>query len=368
VQTGIHRARFFASIPCSVLRGTPADAVLFGHGIFQEGKFFTDLVPGVVDQVVPWTAVAMATDWRGLSSLDVAWVPSRVIGIGASQLHNFPAFPGRLRQGLLNTLVLARLMKRGIFNRHPAFQTPAGAGVLPGPAADLGYYGVSLGGIMGTYLAALTPDIERFGLAVGAVNFSCMLQRATPFSPFDALLGGIGITDPLDAALGIQLTHEFWLSGEPASVAHRITTNPLPGSGPAKKILYTAAWLDHQVSNQCTEIAARTMNLPMLEGSVQQRVAGIPDVAGPQDAGLIYYDLGELDLFDPAHEEDIPPLANLIVRGTCDPHPRQPGVRAGIRQLTAFLAEGKIRSYCDGACDAATPEERTVLGTCDPSR
>ncbi len=236
VQNGFHRARFFATLPCSLLRGTPPSAVLFGHGIFQEGKFFTDLVPAVVNQVTPWTSVAMATDWRGLSSLDVAWVPTRVIGTSLSQLHNFPAFPGRLRQGLLNTLVLARMMKRGLFNRHAAFRAPDGAGVLPGAAEPLGYYGVSLGGIMGTYLAALTPDIERFGLAVGAVNFSCMLQRATPFRPFDALLSAIGITDPLDAALGIQLTHELWVQGEPASVVRRITSNPLPGSGPPKQV------------------------------------------------------------------------------------------------------------------------------------
>ena len=50
------------------------------------------------------------------------------------------------------------------------------------------YYGISLGGIMGTWFSALTPDIQRFGVDVPAINFSCLLQRSTQFSSFDALL------------------------------------------------------------------------------------------------------------------------------------------------------------------------------------
>jgi hypothetical protein len=35
-------------------------------------------------------------------------------------------------------------------------------GVFPGAAEETYYVGVSLGGIMGLFTAALTPDIERF--------------------------------------------------------------------------------------------------------------------------------------------------------------------------------------------------------------
>ncbi len=365
---GVTRPAYTVSVPCSVR--TPAIAsrpVLFGHGLGQTGDFFTSFIPPVVNQVVPWTGIGVATDWRGLSGLDLGWVATRIIGVDRSELHNFQALPARLRQGMLNTLVLARMMKRGLFNRHDTFRvTPGGRGVFPGPAEEMVYYGVSLGGIMGTYLAGLTPDIERFGLDVPAVNFSCMLQRAQPFSGFDILLPRIGITDPLNAALGITLLHELWASAEPVSVVHHITRDPLPGAGGPKRLLVTEAFLDKQVSNQCTEIEVRTLGIPNLLGSVRQQLVQIPDVAGPVDSAFVSWHLGELDILNPAHQRFIPPLANVIPSGVCDPHPRRPTLPAGIRQLIAFMQPGGvITNTCTGICDGATPDERSP-GPCTP--
>jgi hypothetical protein len=368
VQNGFTNANFTITLPCSLFDPTAEQRqFLFGHGLFQTGDEISDLIPPVVNAVTRWTAITAATDWRGLSSPDLAWVGNQIIGTSTSQLNNFPAFPGRLRQGLSNTLVLARLMKRGVFNRHPAFQFEGGQGVFPGPTEDLYYYGISLGGIMGAYTAALTPDIERYVLDVPAVNFSCMLQRASPFAPFDALLGLIGITDPLNAALGVQLTHELWFSAEPASVIHHVTSDPYPGSGPAKKILYTEAFLDKQVSNQCTEIAARTMGLSNLAGSIRTQLVGIPDAAGPLDSAFVSWDAGELDILNPAHAPYIPPLANQIPSGVCDPHPRRPTPADAVLQIAEFLRPGgTIRNFCDGLCDAGTPDERPRPGCTPP--
>jgi pimeloyl-ACP methyl ester carboxylesterase len=363
LQNGFHSARIYATIPCSALDDPPvAEPVLMGHGLFQQYDLFPAAVPAIVNPVVPWTGLAAGTDWRGLSGLDLAWLGGKIIGLGTSELHNFPAFPARLRQGMLNTLVLARLMKHGILNRDPAFQLPGGAGVFPGPDQQLSYFGVSLGGIMGTYLAGLTPDIERLVLDVGAVNFSCMLPRATPFNPFFDLLKGIGLTDSMDIWLGIQLTHEVWAQAEPLSVIHHITSDPYPGSGEAKRILYTAAWLDNQVSNTCTEIAARTMNLPVLAGSIQQGLQGMPDVAGPVPSALVFHDLGQLDILNPEHAPHIPPLTNDVASGACDPHgvPKA-STPTSILQSIDFARTGMATNFCSGLCDADVPEERPQL-------
>lgn len=369
VMNGTMPAAFTVTIPCSVLRGATPRTFVFGHGLGQLGSFMTQVIPGVVNTTVPWDAIGVATDWRGLSGQDLGWVATHIIGVGASQLHHFEALPSRLRQGMTNTLLLARMTKQGLWNRDPAFRTPDGRGVFPGPASEVNYYGISLGGIMGTYLAGLSPDIARFALDVPSVNFSCMLQRATPFASFDGLLASIGVTQPLEAALGIQLTHEFWASADPLSVIGRILDAPLPGSGDAKKVLYLEAWLDKQVSNQCTEIAARSMGLPNLVGSMRAGMPGIPDVAGPVDSAYVSWGLGELDILDPAHAPFIPPLANQIPSGVCDPHPRRPTVPAAILQLDAFTREGgAVRSFCDGVCDGATPIEQAGGGgaVCTP--
>jgi hypothetical protein len=367
VQNGFHDARLVATLPCSARDGLQASqAVLMGHGLFQNAPYFPTVIPPIVNQVLPWTSIAIATDWRGLSSLDFAWLGNHIIGIGESRLHNFPAFPARLRQGMVNTLVLARLMKSGILNRDPAFQRAGGEGVLPGPSDPLYYFGVSLGGIMGTYLAGLTPDVDNFVLDVGAVNFSCMLPRATPFKPFFVLLNTIGLTDSMHVWLGVQLTHELWASAEPVSVVHHVTSDPYPGSGNAKHVLYTAVWLDHQVSNTCTEIAARTMGLPVLAGSYQQSLVGLPDVAGPVDSALVFHHVGQLDILNPAHAPYIPPLTNDTANDPCDPHGTpKASVPTSIRQNIDFLQAGQASNFCTGLCDGDVPDELPLLpATC----
>ena len=375
VQNGFMNAVFTVAIPCSLL---PAEApaahpIVLGHGLFGTGESMTRGVPGAAGRVVPWTYVAGATDWRGLSSPDLGFVAGEVVGIGESQLNHFAALPDRLRQGMLNTLVLARMMKRGIFNRDSeTFATPSGRPVFAGPDTEMYYYGISLGGIMGTWFSALTPDVERFGVDVPGINFSCLLQRSTQFSSYDQLLLGIGITDPLDAILGLGILHELWVGGEPAGYARHITSDPLPGSGDPKRILMTPAWLDKQVSNQCTEIAARTLQLPNLApGSLQRGLQGIPDLDGPLDSAYVMYDSGAFDIFNPAHEPFIPPLSNRIPSGVCDPHGARPAIPAGIRQLTNFLRPGgQIENFCDGDCDAGIPDEIAggAATPCDPLR
>jgi hypothetical protein len=280
---------------------------------------------------------------------------------------------------MLNTLVLARMMKEGHFNVDPAFQTGAGpeTGAFPGPGEEMFYYGISLGGIMGTMFAALSPDLERLNIDVGAMNFSLLLQRSTQFGfgggglpSFENLLVGIGLTDPMETLLGIGLIHELWVRGEPAGYARHITSDPFPGTN-AKKILMTVAWLDKQVSNQASEVLARTLGLVSGEGSVQQALQGIPDSAGPQDSALVVYDTGYFDLFDPDHQPHVPPLANLIPTQKCDPHSARVSIPASMDQLASFLQPGgQVENFCTGVCDGNGNLEKPTgsARTCDPAQ
>jgi hypothetical protein len=375
LQNGITQPDFTISIPCTALdQGGPiSHPLLLGHGLFGRGE---GMVTGF-SSGLGLDYIAGATDWRGLSEPDLLWIAFYVIGFNVSQLDNFPALPDRLRQGMLNTLVLARMMKEGHFNVDPAFQTGAGAetGTFPGAGEEMFYYGISLGGIMGTMFAALSPDLERLNIDVGAMNFSLLLQRSTQFGvggglpSFEDLLLGIGLTDPMETLLGLGLIHEFWVRGEPAGYARHITSDPFPGTN-AKKILMTVAWLDKQVSNQASEVLARTLGLVSGEGSVQQALQGIPDSAGPQDSALVVYDTGYFDLFDPSHQLNIPPLANLIPTQVCDPHSARVSIPASMDQLEAFLQPGgQVVNYCSGVCDGVGDLEKPTgsARTCDPA-
>jgi len=362
LQNGFTDANFSISIPCTILQenGPVAHPIVLGHGLFGSGQDMTTFVPPLAGAVAPWTYVAGATDWRGLSTYDFQWLVGEVVGVNMSQLNNFPALPDRLRQGMLNTLVLGRMMKRGLFNRNTdVFQTPTGAPVFPGPDTEMYYYGISLGGIMGTWFSALTPDVQRFGVDVPAINFACLLQRSTQFGSFQLLLASFGLTDPMQTILGLGLLNELWIGAEPGGYARHITSDPLPGSGDPKHILMTSAWLDMQVSNQCAEIEARTLQLPNLTpASIQRDLQGIPDRDGPLDSAFVMFDTGAFDLFNPAEQSLIPPLANQIPSGVCDPHTDRPQIPDGIKMLLNFLRpDGQIENFCNGLCDAGEPAE-----------
>ena len=375
VRNGTQPFNIDFAIPCSVFDPavTPRP-LLIGHGLFGDGAGIIAGIggaTGLANQLAgPFPYIGGATDFRGLSSLDLVWLLVNVVGNPTTghQLNNFPSFMARLKQGMVNTLVLTRLMDNGYFNRLPEFQTTPGdvsTGVFPGAADETYYFGVSLGGIMGLFTAALTPDIERFNIDVGAINFSLLLQRSTQFSVFETVLATVGLTEPLDSALGLGLLHEQWVTSEPAGYARHITglvDPPLPGSIP-KKILMTVAWLDKQVSNQAAEVAARTLGIPNFAGASLvrglQQIPDEPEGAAGLESAFVVYDVGSFDVFDPAYDAVIPPLANRIPSDVCDPHARRLTIPASNQQLVEFFQPGgRIRNFCDGVCDASLDAER----------
>jgi pimeloyl-ACP methyl ester carboxylesterase len=341
VQNGFMSPPFSVSIPCSVLDpDQTSHPIVLGHGFLGSGASMTGAgsdmtgTPFIIASATDWNHIAGATDWIGFSSADLGWLLENIVGTdGLSRLNNFPALPDRLRQAMLNTLVLSRMMKLGLFNRDPAFRTPSGQGVFPGPSEEMFYYGVSLGGIMGLWFAALTPDVERFAVDVPTMNFlPCLTQRSTQFGAFAVFLTAIGLTDPMQTVLMLALQHEIFAGAEPAGFGLHITSAPLPGSGSPSRILMLPVWLDKQVPNLCTEISARTLGLPNLDGSIQQGLQEIPDLSGPLDSAMVTYDTGSFDIFNPLHEPFIPPLANVVPTARRPDRELLPGSRKSLRR------------------------------------
>jgi hypothetical protein len=354
-------APYGIAIPCTA-REAKRPALVIGHGLFGNG-------PGTVSDITQtpglegFDFVAGGTNWSGLSSPDVS--PDvfdsfiiRIIG----DVDQFPALPDRLRQGQLHALLLARMLKQGVFHVDPAFRGPDGHGVIDTEAPAY-YFGASLGGIMGTMFAALTPDVEKLNVDVPAINFSLLLQRAKPFKSFELLVSFVN-PDPMEQAIGYGLNHELWVRGEPAGYANHVTGEPLrPLRGsPPKQMLVTVAWLDQQVSNLGSQLLGRTLRLGTLEGSLMRGLAGMPDTTGPQDSGYVVYDTGSYDVDNPDHRRFIPPLANrppVADDDRCDPHPLRGLIPASIDQLLGFFTpDGRIENFCaDGVCDASEPNE-----------
>jgi hypothetical protein len=372
---GLMEAPFAITIPCAVLDPAtpPLRPILTGHGLFGDGRSVVDapqrfgeieLAHGGPD----FLRIAGATDWLGLSSND--FTPDNILFnfIVQSVLlrpSEFGALPDRLRQGMTNALVLARMLREGRFDGHPAFDTPDGRGVFADPSGELDYFGISLGGIMGTWFAATSPDVGRVALDVPAANFSILIQRSTAIGLIDFALNLLN-PDPMVQALFFALGEELWDSAEPVGYLRRVTRDPLPGSGAPKDLLYTVAEFDGVVANAASEIAIRSLGLPNLldtQGDEGSSVAGLPDIPdrapplGPGDprfaGATVWYDAGMYgDLSDPTLLPFVPPLTNRSVSSGCDPHGRTLQIPAQVRQITTWLDEGVIESFCDGLCDA----------------
>jgi hypothetical protein len=355
-SSGTEAAPFSIGIPCAARVASDLRTVLIGHGLGQSGTEIIDLLIGALAELnVSLPGVIGATDWHGLAGPDFDRVLQLEGFLGSifRDFDRFRALPDRLRQAQVNTLVLARMMRDGAFNIDPWFQREDGGGVFPGRTEPLHYYGVSLGGIMGTLLGATTPDIERMNVDVGASNFSMLLSRATPFRDLEDLLLAISQPNVTTQALALSMLGELWTRGEPAGYAAHVTglNQPLLPGSIAKKILMTVARFDHQVSNQASEIMARTLGIPSLIGSAEFGKPLIPDLPGPLASALVYYDAG--GLVPGIHDDYIPPLENRrVFIDQCDPHSDRLRTPASLDQLFAFLdANGSIENFCDGRCD-----------------
>lgn len=360
---GTENAPFTILIPCSAQAtgGEPVRPVLIGHGLGQTGDSILDLIVNQAGEAVlgstSFNNLLGATDWEGLASQDFDNILQLKGFLGSifRDFDNFRALPDRLRQAQANTLILARMMRQGSFNSSSWFQRTDNSGVFPGPSEPEFYWGVSLGGIMGLFVASQTPDIERFNIDVGSSNFSMLLSRSTDFEPLEQQLFAIFQPDILPQELLLAMIGELWTRGEPAGyVAHVTGLNPdappLPGSIP-KKIMLTLARFDHQVSNQASEIAARTMHLPSLIGSAEPGKPLIPDLPGPLDSAVIVYDPG--GLVPGVDDPEIPPLGpNFVQVDQCDPHAATLTIPAQLDQLAGFLKpDGQLVNLCDGLCD-----------------
>jgi hypothetical protein len=375
VADGFTNPPFTIGIPCTVLdpNAPQVHPVVLGHGLFGDGRGFVRELAETTE-IEAFNYIAGATDWTGLASLDAGGSVEEIIGsfvgrVALDQPRNFPALPDRMRQGQLNTLLLARMMKNGDFNVDPAFQRPDGSGVFPGPEVEEFYFGASLGGIMGLMFAALSPDVTNVHVDVPGINFAFLLPRSIAFLPFEAAIVLTGVRNKIDQALLLVLTHELWVRGESAGYATHITENPLPGTN-VKNVMMTGALHDQLVSNTATEIAARTLNLPTLIGSILPNLPEIPDLPGPLASGLVFYDSDAFDPNNPAEVPFIPPLANIQpVQNRCDPHGRQAFTPAAIEQLFEFLRPGgQMVNFCNDLCDAGEPDELPYGGRrpCDP--
>ena len=339
---GVYRATFQCNLPRSVLTEGAARPLLWGHGLFGNHT----AVNGLGAVANESNSVPCGASWLGMSSEDIPYV------VGAlGDLSLFGSVPDRMQQAYLNMMYLGRAMihPSGLASL-PEFQL----GGRPGldPSAGLGYAGASLGGIQGTALTALAQDFTRSVLIVPGINFSTLLNRASPFQPLQPIMDA-AYPDRLEQQLSFALIQMLWDRGEGNGYARHVTRDPLPGT-PVKRVLLHEAFGDHQVANIATEVEARTLGIHVVRPTLapgrdpavepQWNLPAVPRFPYAGSA-LVVWDSGT-----PA-----PPLGNLPPTQGHDPHGDTGNTPAARAQAAHFLATGEVIDTCAGAPCVAIP-------------
>lgn len=269
-----------------------------------------------------------STDWIGLAQADQAYI-GVILQSGA--LEDFDGMFARLQQAVVNSLVLDRVVAEGIA-ADPMF-----AGMLDD--ATRGYYGISLGGIMGALFMSVSQDITRGGLEVMGSPFSVFLTRSTQFDAFFEIAKST-YEDPRDIQLVLGLVQMLWDRVEPNGFLTHLRDAPLADT-PGHEVMMRAAVGDHSVSTVAAHIMARSLDVPLVEAGVRE-VWGLEAVAEPP-AGSAYveYDFG------------LPPEPDCALpqRACDDPHGSIRVLPEAAEQLDHFLRSGEVRNFCpDGVC------------------
>jgi len=350
----IQHARFRCNIPQSAVDGGGSMYMTtYGHGLF--GSMNEVSARNVRQFGNENRMLVCGSDWSGMASEDETTAVS-VLG----NLTGFPKLADRLQQGYLNFMYLGRVMAHPSgLTTDPAFQVSADGHSAAYNSGTVSYYGNSQGGIAGGGLTALSPDVTRSVLYVGAMNYSLLLPRSVDFDEFKPYLYP-NYTKLKERPLLFALLQIMWDRGEPNGYANHITSNPLPNT-PTKHVTMEMSYGDHQVANIATEVEARTLNLkvrkPFLD--VGRDTTGVISGWGLTDLGamplddnaLIVWDIGPYRSPDAPNCKDnsedtycgtpSPPLDNVPNRIGTDPHDLNIDSMATLRhQIAEYIKPG----------------------------
>ena len=342
-RTGDRSVPFQCIIPRAALdaggHAHPARPAVYGHGLLgSESEVTAQNVRAMANE---HDFVFCATRWLGLAQDDV---PSIVDT--ASDISKFPSVPDRLQQGILDTLLLGRLMIRpaGLVSA-PAFRDPSGIPVID--RHDLFYDGNSLGGIMGGATTAVAQDWTRAVLGVPGMNFSTLLSRSLDYDPFAGIVAQ-AYPNPIDRILLVDLQQMVWDRGEADGYAEHLTRNPYPRT-PVHTVLLDEAFGDQQVANIATETEARTIGArahqPALAAGRSPDVVPLWGIAG---IGSTPFDGSAIVVWD-SGTPAAPPV-NTPPRVGKDPHEDPRADASARQQKSVFLQRhGHFVDVCGGA-------------------
>lgn len=323
---------------CAKTAPLPLRAVVYGHGLLGSAdEINSSLHRDLADKLC---SIELATDFIGLSSNDLTYLGGQVLG----QFDAVAVTTDRLQQAQINFAVLARLAHTKLKDL-PELTVEGTAGGRPLLDGNQVFYlGGSQGGIFGNTILAISPDLDRGVLNVGAGNYSMMLPRASAFAQFQVVLNA-AYRDLLAQQLLVALSQSYWDFADPISFARTNVADTLPGPDGQpmahKRILLQESRNDSQVPNLATRMIARTMGLAQL-GPAVEPVYGLMQTAGPVDSAYVQFD---------TRLQPPPSKTNMGTGIDNGAHGSLARIPAVVQQIDEFLRPGgRVRNTCGSSC------------------
>jgi hypothetical protein len=289
----------------------------------------------------------MADADRARVAIDLIEDPSQLMG-----------FTDQMHQGMANWLTLGHAL-REVFPGLDAFRRPSqsgepgvvqdpngtgtNAGRLTYDSARVNYVGLSMGGILGGTLAAVSPDLSRVCLNVGGAGFTHIMFRSKSFAPFHLLMNA-AISDPLQVQEYSATLQRHFDRIDPGIYARYIFDDKRPGSPADRQVLLQLGLGDTRVPEHTGYLLARSLGLAMTQPSpYDPGGVEVIEEGGGRSSGFTVYDFGVDTTFKalakpPDHENEV--------------HDGVRALAAAQDQMDAFFREdGHVENACDGPCD-----------------
>ena len=323
---GTSRTRAVAIVPTCATAADPVPITVYGHGFFGG---IEETGGGYVQAFAARTCrIIIGADWRGMMRDDAS---TALLALG--DLDRGAAFGEGIVQGMIDVGALVALARGKVAQQ---VLTDAAGATVADTTADLTFYGISQGHILGSTIFALDPVLTRAVLHVGGANWSLLFERSTNWAVLGLPFKG-SYPDPLTQTL-LQQVLQMGLD-----VIDPIHWAPLaggPGTGRKQYLLY-ASMNDAQVTNLATYHQARTMGIPLVGVSPEMPYGlGIP--TGMPTSALVIAN---------ENPSPKPPASNLLNEEGNVAHENPRRRELLIEQIDAFLEDGTITDVCAGPCN-----------------
>jgi hypothetical protein len=331
---GTYDAPFTLILPRAAANGQ-VKLLIYGHGFLSTAeKELGDASGSYPQDFADAKGYALVgTDWSGLSDYEgLNAAGSMAASLALVDINHLPWITDRLHQALVNAMVLAVTARDGIA-KDPALQVN-GAQVIDTSRID--YFGISLGGVMGSALMSWSPDLSRGALNVEGAGWTTLAQRSLNWVLFKLVLDGT-YPDLLNQQILLEVLQAHFDPVDGMSVAPGLLAMP------NKQLLCQMGVNDFQVPNLATEVHARTLGIPLLSDA-PLTIKGLSVAKGPVPSALTVWDL----------HEAAPPPGNVAP----PPPPNGNTVHTEVRalpevmdQIDQFQRTGMVVSTCNGACN-----------------